>query len=445
MLHEPATSPDYVPAPPAETEKGHPTDRRLAAIEKQVREVMYVDYAFEPEMEDLNAEDMAILMRGGRQFLISFEGRLKLDSEQAYDMLDVAFREFNVTVLFREQMTSGSLKHVIHILEGRFAPPGRPAYMLNLILFIATIFSVLITGASIVINNEIAPNDPALAQQMAENILTEMWRGWPYALSILLILVAHEGGHYVMMRRRGVDSTLPFFIPVPILSPFGTFGAAIMLRSPMKNRKVLLDVGAAGPIAGVVMAIPVLLLGLSTANLISLQPNMISEGNSVLYILAKLIRFGEVLPSGTQDVLVNQLTWAGWTGLFVTALNLIPLGQLDGGHVIYSILGDQARRLYFPLLGLMFFLTVFVSNVWMMLFVILFLLGRVYAVPLDNITRLDPRRQTIAISMLLLFLLVFVPNPLAQSDDAQGALAAAPQISMLLLTGIVMLRKRFSG
>src|SRR5690606_30091955 len=121
----------------------------------------------------------------------------------------------------------------------------------------------------------------------------------------------------------------------------------IRLRQPMKNRKVLFEIGAAGPIAGLIFAIPILLYGLSTSPLAPLGPGMV-EGNSVLYAIAKFLVFGEWIPSARVDVLVNQLAWAGWTGLFVTGLNLMPIGQLDGGHILYSLIGERAKVMYYP-------------------------------------------------------------------------------------------------
>ncbi len=139
----------------------------------------------------------------------------------------------------------------------------------------------------------------------------------------------------------------------------------------------------------------------------------IAEGNSILYMLAKFVVFGHFLPDGMKDVTINQLTWAGWTGLLVTALNLIPVGQLDGGHVIYSLIGERARILFIPLIAALGLLSIFFQE-WLLWVVLLLVLGRVYATPLDSITRLDTRRRVIAIIALVMFILVFMPVPLQQ-------------------------------
>ena len=185
--------------------------------------------------------------------------------------------------------------------------------------------------------------------------------GWPYALSLMSILLAHEFGHYLMSRHHKTRATLPYFIPLPF-PPLGTMGAAIIMQGTPKNKRVLFDIGVAGPLAGMVVAIPVLLLGLSLSHLDVVRPvgGMVEmEGNSMLYFLAKFVTFGKLLPSpatlggatpvaywiryfftgrpipvGATDVFIHPVAFAGWAGLLVTALNLIPAGTLDGGHVV---------------------------------------------------------------------------------------------------------------
>src|SRR5690606_23470644 len=182
------------------------------------------------------------------------------------------------------------------------------------------------------------------------------------------------------------------------------------LRQPLRNRKILMDVGAAGPLAGLFFAVPILLIGLA-----SVPPHPMSmlggiyEGDSILYAAAKVITYGHFVPDGQVDVCINcnQLAWAGWTGLLVTALNLFPLGQLDGGHIIYSAFGDRARKLYYPLMGLMILLTLFVSSTWWLWLLMLLFLGQMYAAPLDTITPLDKPRRWVALAALIIFVLIF--------------------------------------
>lgn len=190
---------------------------------------------------------------------------------------------------------------------------------------------------------------------------------------------------------------------------------------------------------------PILLIGLATSPVTQPTGGLV-EGNSILYAMSKFVIFGEFLPNGTVDVLVNQLAWAGWTGLFVTALNLIPLGQLDGGHILYATLGETARRLYYPLLGVMLLMMFFVSDVWLMLFVLLFLFGRYYAIPLNNITRLDKNRRNLALVTFGIFLLIFVPIPLSIVGEPTGGFFTGtlnlPVLGMVITAGLFTLRQR---
>lgn len=337
-----------------------------------------------------------------------FEGRLSIDSEAAYDQLDELFKSINHTPVFRQD----GAKQYIYAVTGRSNPPPRSA-TLNIILFVVTVISVLMVGAELEIYHLASSNEAALA--LFDNFMLEIWRGFPYAASILLILGAHEMGHYFAAKRHKLAVTLPYFIPAPpgIVPTFiGTFGAFIQLRAPIKNRKVLLDVGAAGPLIGLAFAVPILLIGLATSPIVAFEPGELYslEGSSLLYALSKFIIFGRVLPSGVDDVFLNQLAQAGWTGLLITAINLIPIGQLDGGHLLYSLLGGWARRLYYPMMLIILILGM-INITWMFWFILLLLFGRLYAVPLDDITPLDPRRKFIAILGLFVFVVAFVPEP----------------------------------
>jgi len=397
------------------------------------------------QTNELPPEDRAIIARREASHpLITFDGRLKFDSEQTYAQLDAILSTMDLYAIFRSNSAQeSSAPHRVHIVYGRPKRSQSSASIpwLNIVLFVATVMSLLLTGTMIAIG-EIGIEDPAQAELIRSslgNTLREMWRGWPYALSLLLILVPHEMGHYLTTRYYKASASLPYFLPAFLISPFGTFGAAIILRDSLRNRKWLLDLGASGPIAGFIFAVPVLFIGLATSPLLPIQPGGFVEGNSILYALAKLIIFGEVLPNGEVDVFVNQLAWAGWTGLFVTALNMIPLGQLDGGHILYALLGNRARLLYWPLMGAMLGLTLFVSQVWLFFAVILLLVGRYYAVPLDNITPLGAKRRWTGYVALVIFILSFTPIPLAEQGELSGVLQSFLSIQPLSLMATVTL------
>jgi Zn-dependent protease len=425
-------------------------------IRQMVATVLLIEKEAFVESEQ-SASDSVGLIGVGTQLVATFEGTLLTDSETAYDKLDALLANVRHLALFREvkpapgEPPNPAIQHAVHIITGRVNPaPPRPWWP-NLLLLIATFFSVLLVGAGIALG-QIMQTDGALAQQLQANPLSALPYGLPYALSILLILGAHELGHYFAARRHKLGVTLPYFIPLPILSQFGTMGAFIQLRQPMKNRKMLLDVGAAGPLTGLIFAIPILLIGLAQSPLMSTaelramgDPDapLVYEGDSLFYMGAKILRYGRPIPDGDMDVCIgcNQLAWAGWTGLLVTALNLIPVGQLDGGHVLYSLIGERARRLYFPFLFVMVGLAL-LTEVWLIWVVLLFIFGRVYATPLDMITPLDRRRQIIAVLSMVVFVLIFVPAPLqvqAVNQPLPPVLPPRDSASLLPMLGAMVI------
>lgn len=368
-------------------------------------------------IEDVTSEDPR------KGFFLRYRGELfGEDSAEAYDQLADSLSPYNVMPLFR--IEDG---HQVIYLAPKQPEPKPEKVSTNIILFVLTVFSVMLAG----IQPEGAfPSDPG---EQLLFLLKNIFTGWPFALSLLGILLAHELGHYFMSRYHKTPATLPYFIPFPF-SPLGTMGAAILMRGIPKNKRILFDIGIAGPIAGLVVAIPVLFLGLSLSELSALEPNPNSflEGNSLLYLFAKYVTFGQLLPAplepqgvfywlryfftgapipfGGMDVFIHPVAFAGWAGILVTALNLIPAGTLDGGHVIYALLGEKARKAFPFIIGLLIVLGFF-WNGWWLWAALLFWLGRVNAQPLDQITTLDPSRRLIAYAMIIVFFLVFTPVP----------------------------------
>jgi membrane-associated protease RseP (regulator of RpoE activity) len=267
---------------------------------------------------------------------------------------------------------------------------------------------------------------------------TWMFDGPYFAIPLMTILLCHELGHYVIGRRRGVDVSLPYFIPVPPQFTLGTLGAVIRMRRPISDRNALFDVGAAGPIAGLVIAIPVLVVGLTLSKVGPISPEGMIEGNSILYALLKYAVFGQWLPSDGIDVQLHPMAFAGWVGLLITMINLMPIGQLDGGHVARAALGQShetwSGRLHrtLPILGLTVAVVMFVVALraghgvgaslsyamsgalpWLVWTVLLALMRRQageYHPPVGE-TPLDPQRRRYAIAMLVIFLLIATPVP----------------------------------
>jgi membrane-associated protease RseP (regulator of RpoE activity) len=358
--------------------------------------------------------------------LMRYRGHLLFDdSVSAYDQLAASVNSYGLTPLFR--LEEG--EQVIYLIST--PPKQKPANpWVNIILFVLTVFSVMFAGAT---PAGPVPNDVG-GQLLA--LLRGIFSGWPFALSLLSILLAHEFGHYLMSRHHKTPATLPYFIPLP-LPPLGTMGAAIFMKGIPKNKRILFDIGVAGPLAGMVIALPVLFFGLKMSSLGSVtgDPGSFIEGNSLIYLLAKYAVFGKFLPQpasfgnlppflywlryfftgrpapiGGMDVFINPIAFAGWAGLLVTALNLVPAGTLDGGHVVHALFGDKASKAFPFIIVILAVLGIFWSGWWLWA-LLLFWLGRVKGETLDQITPLDPTRRAVAIFVIILFVLVFTPVP----------------------------------
>jgi len=376
----------------------------------------------------MNVQDV-VVGRAEQQFVVRFRGMLYAESSETYDRLKPIFEREGVTLLFRIEDD----EHIVMAVPGVIQPkPSNP--WINLVLFLLTMISVIFVGMGTAASyNTFAVED---ISSQGIDLVRDLPLGIIFAGSILAILVAHEFGHYAAARYHNIAVSLPYFLPFPI-SAIGTLGAAIRLKEPPRNRRVMLDIGISGPLAGLAVAIPILLIGLSLSKIDTLPLSPAEslghwlEGNSLLYLGAKFLVKGEMLPApidfggmnpllywgryfflglpvpyGGRDVLMHPMAWAGWVGLLVTAVNLIPAGQLDGGHIIYVLFGRRAARLWpFIIIGL-------VVLRWYLWAALVFFLGRTYAQPLDEITQLDDRRKVLAIIGLIVLLLVFAPVPM---------------------------------
>ena len=238
-----------------------------------------------------------------------------------------------------------------------------------------------------------------------------LYKGIPFSFTLLLILGTHEMGHYLVSRRHRLDVTLPYFIPAPPL-PFiiGTFGAFIRIRSPIKDKRALLDVGCAGPLTGVIVSIPVILVGLklSTVTVIG-QAEGLTLGEPLLFKLLSWLVFGHLPPEA--NVILNPVAFAGWIGLLVTALNLMPVGQLDGGHVAYALFPDYHRYISLGVLGLLVVCGLLFWKGWLMWAVLLSFLGWRHPPPYQFWVPLDRRRRLLGIITIIVFVLTFTPAP----------------------------------
>jgi membrane-associated protease RseP (regulator of RpoE activity) len=297
-----------------------------------------------------------------------------------------------------------------------------PRIRLNVFLFALTVWSVFDTGAL---------EEPGPYRLLA---------GWKFAVPLLAILLAHEFGHYFASRFHRVPASLPYFIPLPRVGFLGTMGAVISMRDRIRSRNALLDIGASGPLAGLVVAIPVLFWGIAHSPVVPASVfggAYFQEGQSLLYAGIKWLVHGSIPPD--HDVNLHPAAWAGWAGLLLTLINLLPFGQLDGGHVAYALFGEKQnrfapwfRRALLPLfaLNLAKFLipaltkpdkwhvatAVGNSLFWLEWFVVLGLLARFSGRdhPPFEPGPLSGWRRAVAWFTLAIFVALFMPTPIAR-------------------------------
>ena len=277
--------------------------------------------------------------------------------------------------------------------------PKPPRRLLHLGLLLATVVTTVIAGA---LQQGVNPLEtPGL-----------LYRGIPFSFTLLLILGTHEMGHYLVSRRHHLDVTLPYFIPAPPI-PFiiGTFGAFIRIRSPIKDKRALLDVGCAGPLTGVLVSIPVIFIGLklSAVTVMGGGGETLTLGEPLLFKLLSWLALGSMTPE--QNVILHPVAFAGWIGLLVTALNLIPVGQLDGGHVAYALFPDYHRSISLGVLGLLVVCGVIFWQGWLFWAVLLAFLGWRHPPPYQFWVPLDRRRRVLGIITIVVFVLTFTPAP----------------------------------
>jgi membrane-associated protease RseP (regulator of RpoE activity) len=338
-----------------------------------------------------------------------FRGRLRASAEEAFARLKAAFGESTVPLMQPDERCGATIVLMPRPIErARLEHKVRPA--LHWLLFVLTLATTTWAGAA----------------QQGVNLLREPARfavGLPYSVALLAILGVHELGHYAVARRHGMNVTPPFFVPIPFA--LGTFGAFIQMRSPSENRRTLFDVAVAGPLAGLVVAIPVLLIGLRSSQVLPLSSVPADVGGvlphaSILFSLVAKWTFGSALTADTV-VQLSPMAFAGWLGLFITGLNLLPIGQLDGGHVARAMFGSRAGAVISGIA--MWSLVLLGLFVWPALLtwalIVFFIAGR-GTPPLNDITPITRGRFWLGCLAFAILVLVLVPMPSAFEPATGG-------------------------
>ena len=305
--------------------------------------------------------------------------------------------------------------------EGRLATPLdygwelRPKFQdkvwRHVLLFLLTIGTTTLAGGShfLSFDSDLGARD--ITVDVTEFLLNGLW----YSVTILAILGCHELGHYFACRYYDVDASLPFFIPAP-LPLTGTLGAFIRIREPIPTKRMLFDIGIAGPIAGFVVAVPALFLGLAMSRLVPLPDDFVglSLGEPLLFQWVAQLLWGAAPEN--YSLSLHPMAFAAWFGLLATALNLFPIGQLDGGHISYAVLGRKSSHVTVGMVIVAVLLTLFVSTSWLVWTVLmigmLLMFGRHHPRTYDDHEPLDRARVILAVFALIMFVVCFTPAPI---------------------------------
>jgi membrane-associated protease RseP (regulator of RpoE activity) len=357
-------------------------------------------------VEDLlrrNIEDIfRVELQEVRGAAFGWGGHLLVEPARALALIEPRLKRFGYTPFLGRQ---GDLVWIRAVPLADVAERSRSG--VNVLLFVLTVLSTLAAGCLVTGSFPFVTFNPFLQP-------LRLLDGVPFSFTLLAILGTHEFGHYFTARYYGASVSLPFFIPAPPpIFLFGTMGAVIRMRSPARDRNSLFDIAVAGPLAGLVVAVPALLVGLGWSRVGMVLPeHSITFGDSLLMRLLTWMVFGAI-PSG-MDVYVHPVALAGWVGLFVTALNLFPVGQLDGGRIAYALFGAWHRQVSIAtFVGLIALGAVFQSANWIVFgALVLVLMGFHHAPPLDDLTPLSRRRYALGVFCLILLIVLIPPVPI---------------------------------
>lgn len=323
--------------------------------------------------------------------------------EENFDSLRRALTEKGYIPMLRYEQG----EHIIYILQKQ--KKKERTIWINISLLVATIITTALTGSLLYMNYPDlwrVPNPVDIIKP--ENLIPGTLL---FALPLMTILFVHEMGHYLVSKKHGVAASLPFFIPIPPILPdfnIGTFGALISSRDPMPNRKALLDIGIAGPLAGFLIALFVTAIGIATSSIVPVS--QISSGEPILGSSLLFLFLSNVLltvPPGFS-LSLNLVAFAGWIGLLITSINLLPASQLDGGHIFRAVLGEKQKWAGW----IAVFLMVFTGWFFFALLIVL-MMGMQHPPPLNDATPLDTRRKWLFLVAVIILIICFIPFPIS--------------------------------
>lgn len=297
-------------------------------------------------------------------------------------------------------------EHIIYVI--RKTKKKEKSVWINISLLIATIITTSLTGSILYMGYNDIWNIPRIIDVfMAENLFNGILL---FAFPLMSILFVHEMGHYYVSKKHGIATSLPFFIPIPPIMPsfnIGTFGALISSRDPMPNRKALFDVGISGPLAGFLVAIPVTIIGILYSHPAPLMEPAAGEvvlGGSILFTYLSTYLLN--IPIGTP-IDLSLIAFAGWVGLLITSINLLPAGQLDGGHIFRAFLGEKQKWAGWIAVFIMVFTGWFFFAI-----IIMFMMGMQHPPPLNDATSLDIKRKLLFFIAIIILIVCYIPYPI---------------------------------